>query len=222
MHRLLIVEDDEDLKEGLEFSFKADGYKTASVTTIASALEKIGQCDFDIILLDCNLPDGNGFDFASVIHGRFGIPILMLTARDSEMDEVKALELGIDDYMTKPFSLAVLKARIKKVLKDKDSVIIRSGGFSVDLGRCRVFKGDKEIDLSSTEFKLLEFLIQNKGHVLPKESILEHIWDVKGNYVDENVVSVNIRRLRVKLEDDPTNPVYIKTVHGIGYVWKGA
>ncbi|MBD5134738.1 MAG: response regulator transcription factor [Lachnospiraceae bacterium] len=220
MNRLLIVEDDADLKEGLEFSFRADGYITTAVSLASDAILQVEQNNFDGIILDCNLPDGNGFDFVSAIHARFDIPVLMLTARDSEVDEVKALELGIDDYMTKPFSLAVLKARIKRILKNKNSVIINSNGYSLDMGRCRVFKGDEEIDLSSIEFKLISLLMENKDHVLSKERILEHIWDSKGEYVDDNIVSVNIRRLRMKLEEDASNPKYIKTVHGIGYVWK--
>lgn len=220
MDKLLIVEDDADLREGLGFSFRTDGYRTTAVSTVADAIVQIEQNSFDGIILDCNLPDGNGFDFVSAIHARFDIPVLMLTARDSEIDEVKALELGIDDYMTKPFSLAVLKARIKRILKSKNSTIIYSNGFSLDIGRCRVFKGDEEIDLSSIEFKLILLLMENKDHVLSKDWILEYIWDSKGEFVDDNIVSVNIRRLRMKLEEDASNPRYIKTVHGIGYVWK--
>lgn len=220
MDRILIVEDDTDLKEGLEFSLNTDGYKTVAVSTIADAETEMGNNSFDGIILDCNLPDGNGFDFLTSIRRRFDIPVLMLTARDSEIDEVKALELGVDDYMTKPFSLSVLKARMKRIIKSKNPVMIMSNGYSVDTSRCKVFKGDEEVDLTAIEFKLLLLLMENKDMVLSKNQILEYIWDSKGEFVDDNIVSVNIRRLRIKLEEDASAPRYIKTVHGIGYVWK--
>lgn len=220
MDRILIVEDDMDLKEGLEFSLNTDGYKTAAVSTIADAAAELKNNSFDGIILDCNLPDGNGFDFLTYIRRHFDIPVLMLTARDSEIDEVKALELGVADYMTKPFSLSVLKARIKRIIKSKNSVMIMSNGYSVDTGRCKVYKGDEEIELTAIEFKLLLLLMENKDMVLSKNRILEYIWDSKGEFVDDNIVSVNIRRLRIKLEENASAPQYIKTVHGIGYVWK--
>ncbi len=145
----------------------------------------------------------------------------MLTARDTEMDEIKALELGVNDYLSKPFSLGVLKAKMKRILNEQsNSAIIKSGTISIDKNTCKVYKDETEIPLSRQEYRLLLYLIENKNHVLSKEQILNQIWDSGGRYVDSNTVSVNISRLRTKLEDDASNPAYIKTIHGIGYIWK--
>lgn len=145
----------------------------------------------------------------------------MLTARDTEMDEVQALETGADDYMSKPFSLAVLKTRIKKQLKRKDGELTQcSNGFYIDKNTCRVLRGDREICLSTVEYRLLTYLIDNKGRIVSKEQILAHVWDSEGRFVDENAVSVNIRRLRRKIEENPDNPVFIRNIRGMGYMWK--
>lgn len=145
----------------------------------------------------------------------------MLTARDTEMDEIKALELGVNDYVSKPFSLGVLKARIKRILQERsETAKIVTGALTIDQGACKVYKRGEEIPLSKLEYRLLLYLIENKNHILSKEQILERIWDSDGKYVDNNTVSVNISRLRTKIEDDASNPVWIKTVHGIGYIWK--
>ena len=144
----------------------------------------------------------------------------MLTARDTELDEIKALELGADDYMSKPFSVAVLKARVKKILINTEHSILKSGNIRVDLSNGKVTKNEEEIELSSTELKLLVYFIKNTGLILSKEQILMKIWENDGEFVDDNIVSVNIRRLRIKIESDAKNPQHIKTVHGMGYIWK--
>ena len=175
----------------------------------------------DLILLDCNLPDGTGFDLCIRVKEHMQVPILMLTARDTEMDEVKALELGMDDFMSKPFSLAVLKARIKKLLlKEEKNVRLSSNGVTIDKNSCKVFRNDQEIVCSKIEYQMLVYFVENKNQVLSKEQILSYVWDSQGKYVDDNTVSVNIRRLRAKIEVDPKNPELIKTVHGMGYIWK--
>ncbi|HHP5322019.1 TPA: response regulator transcription factor, partial [Clostridioides difficile] len=172
------------------------------------------------IILDCNLPDGDGFDVCQIIREKSDIPIIMLTARDSEIDEVKGLEIGLDDYITKPFSLSVLKARVKVAIRKKsNNKVIYSNGIKLDQKLLKVYKNKACLELSSVEYKLLSYLIENKGQILLKEQILHHIWDSEENYVDDNIVSVNIRRLRVKVEDDPSNPKYIKTAYGMGYLW---
>ena len=149
------------------------------------------------------------------------IPIIMLTARDTELDEIKALELGVNDYLSKPFSLGVLKARMKRTLQGKtETTKIVNGVLSIDRSTCKVYKRGEEIWLSKLEYRLLLYLIENRNHILSKEQILEKIWDSDGKYVDNNTVSVNISRLRTKIEDDASNPAWIKTVHGIGYIWK--
>ena len=168
----------------------------------------------------CALPI-YGFDLCARIKGECDIPIFMLTARDTEMDEVKALETGMDDFMSKPFSLAVLKARIKKLLRrDTLQIPLCSGDIRIDRNACKVYKNQTEIHCSKTEYQLLLYFVEHAGHVLSKEQILDSVWDSQGNYVDENTVSVNIRRLRSKLEDDPKHPERLVNVYGIGYIWK--
>lgn len=219
--RILIIEDDADLREGLGFSLGLEGYQVYTAETIKEGLEILKKYLCDVLLLDCNLPDGSGYDLCSVVKDQYGIPILMLTARDTEMDEVKALELGMDDFMTKPFSLAVLKARIKKLIGQGEQLVrLASNGISIDQKACKVYRGEEEIVCSKMEYQLLCYLIENRNHVLSKAQIMEHLWDSKGRFVDDNTVSVNIRRLRTKIEEDPKNPQWIKTVHGIGYCWE--
>lgn len=220
MKKILIVEDDSDLRTGLAFAFRSDGYAVDAVSTKRSALLKVQLDTYAALVLDCRLPDGNGFDLCREIRSFSDVPILMLTAMDTEIDEINALEHGADDYMSKPFSAAVLKLRLKKLMCRQAPGLISSYGVTVDLSACTVKKQGEEVNLTSVEYKLLVYLMQHSGQVLSKTQILEHIWDVNGQFVDENVVSVNIRRLRLKLEDDPSNPQVIKTVHGIGYIWR--
>ena len=212
MKKILMIEDDTDLQEGLSFSLRLDRYETACASTCREGLSFLNTGHFDLILLDCNLPDGNGFDLCSQIRTFSQIPILMLTARETEMDEVKALE---------PFSLAVLKARIKKLLQHAESPrLLVSNGITIDKGTCTVTRGTAEIIFSQTEYRLLLYLVENKNRVLSKDQILEHIWDSGGKFVDDNTVSVNIRRLRTKIEEDASNPRFLRTVYGLGYLWK--
>ena len=221
MRKILIIEDDEDLREGLAFSLQMDGYEIRCAGTKREGMERIRGESFDLVLLDCNLPDGSGFDLCTQIGAGETIPVFMLTARNTEMDEVKALELGVADFMSKPFSLAVLKARIRKILNSSaPDMRLVSGGITVDRDGCRVYRKDEEIMLSRVEYQLLLYLMENRNRVLSKEQILEHVWDSQGKFVDENTLSVNIRRLRAKIEEDPGHPARIRTVHGIGYVWK--
>ncbi len=218
---ILIIEDDTDLQDGLSFSLQAEGYQTRTASTVKEGLRIFHEEGCDLLLLDCNLPDGNGFDLCARIKGERDIPIFMLTARDTEMDEVKALETGMDDFMSKPFSLAVLKARIKKLLRrDTLQVPLSSGDIRIDRNTCKVYKNQTEIHCSRTEYQLLLYFAEHAGRVLSKEQILDSVWDSQGNYVDENTVSVNIRRLRSKLEDDPKHPKHLVNVYGIGYIWK--
>lgn len=221
MKRILIIEDDTDLQEGLSISLQGEGYQTIAAGTMKEGLEIFESGGCDLILLDCNLPDGRGFDLCTKVKKSCKIPILMLTACDTELDEVKALELGMDDFMSKPFSLAVLKARIKRLLcKEIPNMEMVSNGIMIDKNSCKVFKDGLEINLSRIEYQMLSYFMENSGIVLSKEQILNYIWDSQGRYVDENTVPVNIRRLRAKIEDNPKNPGKIVTVHGIGYIWK--
>ncbi len=220
-YKLLIIEDDTDLREGLSFSFSGDGYDITEVGSKREGLREIEKGLYDIILLDCNLPDGTGFELCKEVRSYSNVPIIMLTARDTELDEIQALELGVNDYLSKPFSLGVLKARMKRILQEKvETAKIVTGSLSIDQSSCKVWKRGEEIPLSKLEYRLLLYLIENKNHILSKDQILEKIWDSNGKYVDNNTLSVNISRLRTKIEDDASNPVHIKTVHGIGYIWK--
>lgn len=219
--RLLIIEDDTDLREGLSFSFSSDGYDVMEAGSKREGLREMEKGGYDLVLLDCNLPDGTGFELCKEVRSYSNIPIIMLTARDTELDEIKALELGVNDYLSKPFSLGVLKARMKRILQEKGEIVkIVTGPLRIDQSACRVYKRGEEIFLSKLEYRLLLYLIENKNHILSKEQILGKIWDSDGKYVDNNTVSVNISRLRTKIEDDVSNPKWIKTVHGIGYIWK--
>lgn len=221
MSRILIIEDDMDLREGLAYFLGKDGYEVLTAGTKRAGMEIIRKVLCDLILLDCNLPDGSGFDLCTEAKEYGDVPILMLTARDTEMDEVKALEMGVADYMSKPFSIAVLKARIKKILQGrKPETRLVSGGITLEKEACKVYKNGEEIRCSKVEYQLLMYFMENRGRVLSKEQILAHVWDSQGKFVDENTLSVNIRRLRGKIEDDPKHPALIRTVHGIGYVWR--
>lgn len=220
-YKILIVEDDSDLREGLSFFFSSDGYDVLETETKKEGLQEIKKGGCDLVLLDCNLPDGTGFELCKEVRSYSNIPIIMLTARDTELDEIKALELGVNDYLSKPFSLGVLKARMNRILQEKsESTKMISGELSIDQSVCKVYKRGKEISLSKLEYRLLSYLVENKNHILSKEQILEKIWDSDGKYVDNNTVSVNISRLRTKIEDDISKPKWIQTVHGIGYIWK--
>lgn len=221
MSKILIIEDDSDLREGLAFALELEGYETAQARTLRDARALLEETPWDLLLLDCNLPDGSGFDLVAELHGVCATPVFMLTARNTEMDEVKALELGVADYMSKPFSLAVLRARIRRILQAQTpSAMVTSGGITIDRKAAQVFRGEKKIDLSKIEYQLLCYLVENREQVLTKEQILARVWDAQGKFVDENTLSVTIRRLRAKIERDPKHPELIRTVHGIGYVWK--
>ncbi len=219
--KLLMIEDDTDLREGLHLSFMGDGYEVFGVGNKREGLWEIKKGIYDLVLLDCNLPDGTGFELCKEVRQFSAVPIIMLTARDTEMDEIKALDLGVNDYLSKPFSLGVLKARMKRILNEKAEITnLCSGDIAIDKSTCKVYKNGNEILLSKLEYRLLIYLIENKNHVLSKDQILGQIWDSDGTYVDNNTVSVNISRLRAKIESDASSPKLIKTIHGIGYIWK--
>ncbi len=222
--KILILEDDENLSRGIAFTFKKDGYDVVSAGSIKDGKRMLEQHKIDLIILDLGLSDGNGMDLCKEIRTYSNIPIIMLTACDLETDEVSGLLAGADDYITKPFSLSILRARVEALLRRMEAEsrrIISSGQYRLDTDTCKFYRGEEEISISVTEFKLLVFLMTNAGQVLSKEQILSALWDNTGNFVDENTLPVNISRLRAKLEDDPKNPHIIKTLHGIGYIWNG-
>ena len=222
---IFLIEDDEALAEGISFMLEKEGYETERFSACSDSRRALEQTQPDLILLDWNLPDGDGLMLCREISEKWKIPILMITARDMEIDQVMCLESGADDYIAKPFSLEVLKARIVALLRrqggqsEKAGQLI-SGQIRVDNKEMRAWKEDEELDLSLTEYRILKYFLENKNQVLLKEQILSHVWDNGGKFVEENTLMVNIRRLRTKVEKDASHPEYIKTVHGMGYLWE--
>ncbi len=222
---IYLVEDDAGLSRGIAFSLERDGYDVQQFSTCQAVRSALFLKSPDLILLDWNLPDGDGLKLCQEIHQKISVPVLMITARDLEIDQVMCLEAGADDYISKPFSLAVLKARITALLRrqkqlQKNLSELCSGSIRLNTKEMKAWKNNKKLDLSLTECRLLQFLLENKNQVLLKEQILSHVWDISGAFVEENTLMVNIRRLRTKIEDDPSHPSYIKTIHGMGYLWE--
>ena len=220
---VLILEDDIDLAEGIELSLQSEELNFVICSTIADARTVIPKQKIDLMIFDINLPDGNGLEFCREVKQKVSIPIALLTAKDMELDIVKGLESGADDYITKPFSLMVLRARIRALLRRsparnepeyKDSI------FLFRFETMEFYKNGISIELSKTEQRILYLLTSNPNIIITRERLLEWVWPEGTEYVEDNALSVAIRRLRDKLEDDSSNPQYIKTVYGKGYMWE--
>lgn len=220
MDTILIIEDDKLLNKGVSFALQNEGYNVLSAYNSREA-ERMFNNKIDLIILDINLPDKSGIDICKLIRKNNSMPIVFLTAKDTEEDIVKGFKVGGDDYITKPFSLPVLKERIKVLLKQgkSENNIYFFKELKFDFQKLCLLKNDMEIPITRIEVKLLELFIKNKGKVLTRDQILEKIWDIDGDFIEENTLNVNIRRLRTKIEDDPSNPIIIKTIFGIGYMW---
>lgn len=224
MKRILIVEDDRALGDGLCLALKDPALELTLCRTLSAAREALKAGGFDLLILDVNLPDGNGLDLLRRLRdGGEPVPVILLTANDMETDIVAGLESGADDYVTKPFSLAVLRARVNAQLR-RGGETAQAGpltldGFSFDFERMEFRRDGRLIDLSKTEQKLLRVLVENRGRTLPRELLVDRIWTDGAEYVDENALSVTVKRLRGKLEENPSKPRYLKTVYGIGYTW---
>lgn len=226
MKRILIVEDDLALSEGVALALRDEGTEIMQADTLAKAGGLLRENSFDLAIMDINLPDGSGLDLMRQVKERSGLPVILLTANDMETDIVAGLELGADDYITKPFSLAVLRARVKNQLRRGGESaggsapnVIKIDDFSFDFAGMEFAKAGEPIDLSKTEQKLLRLLVENRGRTLPRAALVDKIWTDGAEYVDENALSVTVKRLRNKLEDNPSKPRYIKTVYAIGYTW---
>lgn len=222
MSTILIIEDDESIGKGIAFVLQKDGYSVTLSSSLAEGLSVFANSDIDLIILDLNLPDGDGLRFCEEIRRKSRVPILVLTARDMESDEVAGLLAGADDYVTKPFSLSVLRARVESLLRRAsapDATTLHAGRFTIDTRQCRVARDGEDISVSATEYRLIYLLATHAGQILSKDQILAALWDHEGAFVDENTLSVNISRVRAKLEVDPRHPTVIKTVHGLGYMW---
>ncbi|MCI9604792.1 MAG: response regulator transcription factor [Ruminococcus sp.] len=217
-----IVEDDRALSDGIRLALREPELTFIQNTNIRQAKQTFEQEKPELMILDVNLPDGSGYEYLEWVRARSGIPVLMLTANDMEIDEVTGLSLGADDYMTKPFSIAVLRARIQALrrrLGEKNKNAYAGDGFSFDFEKLKFFANRQEIFLSVNEQRLLRLLVDNPGRILTREVLVDRIWG-DGEYVDENALSVTVRRLRAKLEDEETHGSCIQTVYGQGYMWK--
>lgn len=218
---ILILEDDFAIAMGLEYSLKNEGYAVTVCNTVAQAKEIIANHKFSLYILDLTLPDGNGYEVCKLIKAQGDLPVIFLTAFDDEVNVVMGLELGADDYISKPFRIKELLARIKSVLRrytnDSNDGKIQIKNVKINTSEARVFKDDKEIVLTAMEYRLLLILINNRGKILSRNQLLEEIWDVSGDFVNDNTLTVYIKRLRDKIEDEPENPQIVKTVRGMGY-----
>lgn len=220
---ILIIEDDITLNKGIMLTLRQNDINIKQAFTLEDSRNILKKEKVDLIILDVNLPDGNGFDFCKEIREKSTIPIIFLTACDMELDIVTGLELGADDYITKPFSLMVLRARVMVALRRLENKNtnnkINIDNLILDFDKMEFTKDNNKINLSKTEQKLLKMLITNKGRVLTREQLIDNVWDNDSEFVEENALTVNIKRLREKIEDNKSKPKYIKTVYGIGYIF---
>lgn len=227
MYRLLLLEDDISLIDGLTYSLEKNGFDIDVVRSIKEAEKQIAEgAGFDLFLFDVTLPDGNGFILCEKIRASGSqVPIIFLTASDEETSVIRGLDCGGDDYITKPFKLGELCSRIRALLrrsgmKNDEGNILRSGSLTVNLAEGRVFLEEDPVEFTGAEYRLLCLLLKNSGRVLTRGMILDKLWDGVGNFVDDNTLSVYIRRLREKLEKNPSLPEHLITVRGFGYQWK--
>ena len=227
MIKILMIEDDSTIAFGVKYALEQEGIKIDISKDLESGRFNVNENNYDLILLDVMLPDGNGYDFCKEIRKINNTPIIFLTACDDEVNVVMGLDLGGDDYITKPFRVRELIARIKAVMtrnkgEDKSKKVLKYGDLSIHTLEARVFKGSEEVFLTSVEYKLLLILIQNENIVLSRNQILEKLWDITYDFINDNTLTVYIKRLREKIEDDSSNPHHIITVRGIGYKWNGS
>ncbi|MCI9512417.1 MAG: response regulator transcription factor [Oscillibacter sp.] len=222
MKRILIVEDDRALGDGVRLALQHPELEAVLCRTLAEARPALECQPFDLAILDVNLPDGSGLELLRQLRQSSSLPVILLTANDMETDIVTGLESGADDYITKPFSLAVLRARVNAQLRRGEPPAadrVDLPPFSFDFGRMEFRKNGVLIELSKTEQKLLRLLVENRGRTLTRAALVDRVWTDGAEYVDENALSVTAKRLRNKLEDIPSRPQYLKTVYGLGYTW---
>lgn len=220
--RILFVEDDDAIAMGLQYTLEQEGYQVTWRRTVKEALAALNGPAYDLCLLDVMLPDGNGYEICRKARERADTAVLFLTACDDEGNVVMGLDMGADDYITKPFRIRELLSRMKSVLRryqKEESLqpVMRFKDVTIRTAQAKVFKGDQEVLLTTVEYRLLLTLAGAGGRVLSRNQLLEGIWDIGGDYVNDNTLTVYIKRLREKLEDDPASPALIKTVRGLGY-----
>ena len=214
MKTILIVEDDRPLAQGIQMALSQGDRTIRLAHTLSEARAQLAAEPFDLMVLDLNLPDGNGLTLLEELRRTSDLPVLILSANDMEMDQVTGLERGADDYVTKPFSLAILRARVSNLLRERRKTgVVDLPPFSFDFQQMVFARENSPLELSKTEQRLLRLLVENRGRTLSREVLLDRVWD-NGEFVDENALSVAVKRLRSKLVDAP-----IKTVYGVGYTW---
>lgn len=219
MTKILLVEDDKTIVSNLTEFLKAEGYAVESAAGQTGAIALAENEPFDLVLLDVSLADGNGFAVCKAIKTAHNIPVIFLTASDDEFSTVTGFELGADDYIPKPFRPRELLSRIKNILRltGATGAVIHLGDVTVDTVKGTASKNSRDLNLSALEYRLLLVFLNNRGRVLSRAQLLESIWDIAGDFVNDNTLTVYIKRLREKIEDDPQNPKLIKTVRGLGY-----
>ncbi|MBV1709788.1 MAG: response regulator transcription factor [Erysipelothrix sp.] len=220
MKRILIVEDDATIALGLQFSLQQEGYDAIVINTVRQANEFLNNSSVDLAILDVSLPDGTGYELCKRIKSMSNIPVIFLSAADDEVNIVMGLQLGADDYVLKPFRLKELLLRVKNVInraQPKEESLIHIDDLIIDTKAARVTKAGKEVFLSALEYRLLVILASHRGQMLDRNQLLESIWDIGGSFVNDNTLTVYIKRLREKIEDDPSLPKIIFTVRGLGY-----
>jgi len=219
---IFLLEDDEAIGVALTYSLESEGYRVTLAKSIADAKSIISSNTFSLYILDLTLPDGSGYDICRAVKAQGDYPVIFLTAYDDEVNVVMGFDLGADDYISKPFRLKELLARIKSVLrrysKENSDGIIHIQNVTVNTNEARVFKNGEELILTAMEYRLLLTMLNNRGIVLTRNKLLEDIWDIEGDFVNDNTLTVYIKRLRNKIEDNPAEPVIIKTVRGMGYI----
>ncbi|MGL4760942.1 MAG: response regulator transcription factor [Sarcina sp.] len=230
MINILLVEDDRPLALGVIYALKKEGFNVVHGDTLKKSRELLKENEIDLVLLDVMLPDGEGYTLCEEIRaqGNEDIAIIFATACDEECNVVLGLDIGADDYISKPVRLKELISRINAILRRKnklskmknESEVIISGEIKVELGKHIAYKNNKELNLTLSEYRLMNILMENYPNVMSRTLLLEKIWDVDGNFVDANTLNVYIKRLREKIEDDVKKPTYIDTVRGVGYRWK--
>ncbi len=224
MGRILLIEDDESLALGIEYSLMEEGYQVLRGGTVEEGKCIFEEGIFDLVLLDINLPDGTGYDICKYIKSKSEVPVIFLTALDEEVNVVLGLDMGGDDYITKPFRVRELLSRIKAVIRRSkkavvESKLFKSGDIEINTSTAEIMKKGEKINLTAQEYRLLLIFINNAKEVLSKEKLLNEIFEGEGAYVDENTLSVYVKRLREKLEDERSSPKYIITKRGLGYKW---
>lgn len=222
MTKILLVEDDRSLSVGLVYSLNKEGYDVVHAESIAETRKVLEKEKFDLVVLDVTLPDGESFELIPDIRKDKSTPVIFLTAKDEEEDIIKGFDNGADDYITKPFSLKVLHVRIKRLLErtGNPSEMVRiSGEIKIDIPSLKVYKNDKILDLTHSEYRLLNYFMDNYNIALSRENILEFLWDSDAEFQAYSTISVYVNRIREKIENNPSEPKYLKTKRGIGYIW---